>query len=411
MAGSALDTFGDFMLSTGPAFFTGPEDVINEAVKHTYLLRRILKGKDMAETLQGGSTIKDIIFFDEDSTYETYKPNPSFTYRNPQVLTEHEIDWRFSKADMVWTDHEIALNTGDMSKTARFHKYKTLKRVKEQNLWTSIMNGMEDELWAQPPADATEAEDTDGSVVYSIPMSVTDYGWDSASATDTTATITAADNHPVDWTTVQGINPATEAKWTNWVEFYANAPTNTVFDLFPAMSRMWHRLRFDQLPMRPDLSDATSVPQFIACSLEGLTNYEDMLRQSQDAFVMAGRQDPAYNHPTFRGIDLLYVSTLDTAQIYAGDNDPASGTYVDESTNTKAEFGSGTVIRNGPRYWFINGKYLNKIFHRDRYFYKKPPFSPSQQPFTHVMIVDCWHNLFNRSRRRHGIISPSRVLA
>jgi hypothetical protein len=410
MAGSAIDTFGDFMLSTGPAFLTGPEDVINEAVKHTYLLRRILSGKDMTETLQGGSTIKDIIFFDEDSTYESYKPNPSFTYRNPQVLTEHEIDWRFSKADMVWTDHEIALNTGDLSKSARFHKFKTLKRTKEQNLWTSIMNGMEDELWAAPPADGGLVEDTDGDTVYSFPMTITDQGWDTSGTASVVPVLTAANNHPEGWTTVQGINPADQAKWTNRVEFYTDGPTSTTgFDLFPAMSRMWHRLRFDQLPMRPDLSDRTTVPQFIACSLAGLTNYEDMLRNSQDAFVMAGRQDPAYNHPTFRGIDLIYVSTLDDAAIY--DGGIATTGYVDEATATAAEFHGGSGARSGPRYWFINGKYLNKIFHRDRYFYKKPPFTPSQQPFTHVMVVDIWHNCFNRSRRRHGIISPNGALA
>jgi len=42
---SALSTFADFVASTGPAYLTSAEDVVNEAVKNNYLLRRFLRGK------------------------------------------------------------------------------------------------------------------------------------------------------------------------------------------------------------------------------------------------------------------------------------------------------------------------------------------------------------------------------
>lgn len=386
MTGSALEVFTDFMTVTGPAFLKGPEDVINEAVKNTYTLPRFIEGKSMSDMLQGGNSIKDTIFFNDDSNYQHYKPNAEFTYRNPQVLTEWSIPWRFTKDEMTWTDHEVGLNTGELSEGARFHKYKTLKRTKEQNLWSGFMNGMEDDLWAAP--DATTMEATSGTAPYSIPCFINEFS-DGVSGA----------GHYSGWTTVQGIDPdptAGEAKWNNRLQNYAQSP-QVGWDLFPAFSKMFYQLRFDRLPKMGHLSDPTSVPNFIATSLTGIANYEDGLRQNQDLFVTSGRQDPSYNHPRFRGIDVVYIANLDTAAIFPTGSGGALSTELDTAGTTNA----------GPRYFWINGRYMLKVFHRERYFYKKAPFSPSRQPFTKIMIVDCWHNLVCRSRRRHGIVVPS----
>ena len=51
---SALSTFNDFVDTTGPSFLTSAEDVVNEACRNNYLLRRFLRGKGPDETVQGG---------------------------------------------------------------------------------------------------------------------------------------------------------------------------------------------------------------------------------------------------------------------------------------------------------------------------------------------------------------------
>ena len=101
---SALSTFNDFVNVTGPAFLTSAEDVVNEAVKNNYILRRFIRGKNPSDIIQGGSTIRDTILFDEQSTFQFYEPNETFTWENPQVLTNWEINWRFAVDHMSWTD-------------------------------------------------------------------------------------------------------------------------------------------------------------------------------------------------------------------------------------------------------------------------------------------------------------------
>ena len=77
--GSALSVFNDFMTTTDSAVLTDASSIVNEATKHNYLLRRFMKGKSNSQILQGGKTIKDQIFFDEESTFEYYQPNATFS--------------------------------------------------------------------------------------------------------------------------------------------------------------------------------------------------------------------------------------------------------------------------------------------------------------------------------------------
>ena len=385
--GSTLSTFTDFMNSTGPAFLTSAEELINEAVKNKYLLRRFLKGSDMTRTLQGGSTIKDEIMFDENSTRQHYSPNDTFSWQHPQVLSEWSVSWRFTADHMSWTDQEIELNTGSgLGRSARHQAYKRLKRIKEMRLWTSFLNGMEDDLFAVP--DRAQMEASTGEKPYSIPCFI-----------NGNANGTPRDAAGAAWTSdqVMGLSGSANAKWKPQVVTYAEDASGTVSDnLFNAFDEMFHKVRFDQLPTREEFSDGTSGAQFIACSLSGLTEYQNRLRASQDTFVASGRQDPAYTTPKYAGIDLVYVSNLDTAAVY---NDDTASALVVESSTTNNNL--------GPRYYWINGKYISPIFHSERYMTRHPVMTHPNQPFTHVQVVDCWHNLVCRSRQRQGLVAPS----
>lgn len=391
--GSAIEVFTDFMLSTGPAFLRGPEDIVNDAVKNTWTLPRFIYGKSMKDMIQGGNSIKDNIFLGADSNAANYKPNAEFTYRNPQVLTQWSIPWRFTKDEMVWTDHEIGLNTGELSRGARFHKYKTLKYSKEQNLYTGLLTFVDDQFWAPP--DTTEMEGTDGETPYGIPCYITENG---ASGEVSTGTIPLNGPDATAWTTIMGIDPTVKTGWQNAAIQYASIGqyvegTTTSPHIFKAFSRAYYKVRYDRLPRRSDLSDPTSVPHFFGASLTGISTYEEALRSNQDSFVWTGRQDPAFAGPQFRGIEMVYISDLDTAALFPG----TDGALAVETAATNT----------GSRYFGVNGAYMLKVIHRNRYFYKKRPFSPSKQPYTHIMIVDIWHNNPCRSRRRQVIVYPN----
>src|SRR5688572_27824584 len=107
---TAMDPFSMFMLTTGPAFLKGEESIINAVVRNSYLLPRFMEGKEMELLLQGGTKLQDILYLSEDSDAEWYASNrQDFDYRNQQVGTAWEQNWRFLKNATSWTDHEVGL--------------------------------------------------------------------------------------------------------------------------------------------------------------------------------------------------------------------------------------------------------------------------------------------------------------
>ncbi len=381
--GSALTTFNDFMTATGPTFLTSADDVVNEAVKNSYILKRFLKGADRTKVVQGGTKIKDSLMFDEKSTRRHYQPNDTFTWQNPQVLDEWETDWRFTVDHMSWTDHELELQVGDNMTTAGRHQvYKRVKRVKEQRMWTSFMNGFEEDLFA-PPSEA-DMEASGGSQPFSLTTFINE-NTNSSPQDDGTGTA---------WSTLESIDQSTESKWRCQQETYAaDATFNAASYLFAAFDKMYHKVRFDSLPTMEEYGGGSSGAQFIACSLNGRTHYQTMLRASQDQFV--SKQDPAYMNPKYAGIDLVYASELDTAAVFVDAS--ASDAFKTEEAHTK----------KGGRYFFIDGSHINPVFHTRRYMKRHPVMRHPNQPFTWTQPVDCWHNIICRSLRKQGMVSPS----
>ena len=384
MAGTALANFNDFMKVTGPRYLTSAEDVINEAVKNTYILGRFLRGKGMDTSVQSGKTINDSIFFDESSTYDHYKPNATFSWSNPQVISDLEINWRFSVDHMSWTDQEVELNVpGGLSVSAQKVAYKKLKRIKEMRLWTSFLNGMENDLWAQANGNAAEMETNTGSLPYSIPAFISEHD----GTTGTTYVPWTSD------TTIQGINPANESKWRNQVSRYDyDDPDDSDGDqdgLLDKFDEMFLKVQFIPPATKQEYFEKDNLNrQFICCSRSGINLYKRMLRDANDSLV--SKQDPAYNMPQYSGIDLVYVGSLDSATI--------NGT-----TPSASESGA---TPDGHRYWWLNGNYMTPIYHARRYMEKHDPMRHPNQPFTTVQPVDCWWNLFCNSRQRQGIIAP-----
>jgi hypothetical protein len=389
--GSALSTFTDFVASTGPSYLTSADQLVNEAVKNSYIMRRFLKGADKTFVIQGGSSIKDALILDEDSTFQQYQPNDTFTWRNPQVMSTATANWRFSVDHMSWTDQEIELNVGTgMTTEALRGIYKRLKREKEQRMWTSMINGWEDLLWRLPRN--SEMESASGLYPYSIP-----------------AFINEKSNGLYDvsgdsFTTLEGIDPASKTRWKPQQTSFAGGTSDAlawnagVSLLINSFDEMFYKIKFETPPTKAEyFEDPKLYAQFIACSRKALNLYQRALRNSQDHFRgSASPSDPAYLNPMYGGIELMYVASLDTAALYST-----------ATTGHVAEDGSTTNHHTGPRYYWINGNYLTPVYHTSRYMAKKDPMVHPNQPFTTVVPVDCWWNLFARSRQRHGIIYPS----
>lgn len=393
--GSALNTFNDFVNVTGPTWMTSATDVINEAQKNNYLLRRFLKANaNHPRIIQGGRRIQDTILFDESNSFQFYHPNEVFSWQNPQVLENWAIDWRFAVDHMSWTDQEIELqiNPG-MTRDARWQVYKKLKYTKEQRLWTSILNGMEDHLFAVPETADMEAEA--GKQPYSIPAFVNENtnGLFYSGATPTGKTA---------WTTVESIDPTVETRWVPQVATYSvsTAIAPHADNVIAAFDEMFYKVRFESPPTKQEYFEQPKLyAQFIACSRRGINVYQQLLRASNDTLVFnsASRQDPAYHKPQYAGIDLEYVATLNDALLYA--NNTSTSAYVSELDSNAAA--------DGPRYYWLNGEYISPVFHTTRYMMKKMVREHPNQPFTHVAPVDTWYNLVCRSRQRQGIVVPT----
>ena len=421
-----INQFNDFMQSTGPSYLKSADAVINEAVKNNYVLSRLLKEKASETTVQGGTSIKDVIVFDDSSTYQKYEPNEVFTWRNPQVTDTLTAPWRFSMDHMSWTDQEIELNEGDAKVM-----YKRVKRIKEMRMWTSMLNGMENDLWASAFNNYGNME-TGGKEPYSLPAFITetvntDLTFGERGGSAWLGTQSSAPN-------ILGINPATDPRWSNQISFYNKAaaintgPTTnitytghnansaiarSVYSLFGAFDDMYLKVQFKSpLTQKQYFEETNFNRQMILCSKEGMNLYKRTLRASNDVLVSA--QDSAYNTPTFSGIPVEYCANMDTAAIYpaivAGGSrtDDLSGRQAQTVVANASEFALNTIDK-GARFWFVNGQYITPIYHSTRYMKKHDVMRHPNQPFTWVQPVDCWWNVFCNSRQRHGIVAPIAV--
>ena len=380
---SNLQAFTDFMDATENTILTSPGHVLNEATANSYLLREYLRGKSESEVVQGGKKIQDFIMFDEASTFDHVLPGQTHVWKNPQVLDSWETSWRYAIDHMTWTDQEIELQMGDgLSTDGRHRVLKRLKQVKEMRVKTSLINGLEDELWRLPSGAEMEADA--GRHPYSLVSHFNEN----------------TDGLHENWgsSTKQNISPTAEAKWVPQqvgYDFSGATPTITGEAILDAFDTMFYRVGRDSLPMGEEVSESPTNATMIVCSAFGINQYKQALRRAQDSYVTPDRQDPAYNNPKYSGISLVYASGLDDARL-----------WVDGGIGVGSETGSG-VTNDGPRYLWINRKYHKPVFHSKRYMYRGQTMRHPNQPSTHIQTVDCWHNYPAQSMQRHGIVFPN----
>jgi hypothetical protein len=433
---AVLEEFNTLMESVTAAWMRNPEDFVNALAQSNYTLHRIAAAGDMEETVQGGFAIQDRVLLSVEGTYARYNPNPTVTYNISQPGTTWTVPWAFAHAYMAWTEHEIKLAAGGAGKRYRAMVYKRFMLQKLTELWTDVNNSMDGEFWAQPDVLNMESSTPTTRQMLSIPALVNEHLY--------SLPPTMVDANGGTWDTRQQISTGSGAN-PNWRCYSVGGPVGTsqnptlgyTFDatgstnglkedtvtLFAPFSRAYQKLGVHSLPKGAEYSDKTSSPQVIWTSLSGLNNFEYALRVNQDTFRGVGMltgQDPAYDGPTFRRMPVEYLQALDGQLsrgdgthgplIYAG-GDTGNNEAVDEdgySASNALNAGDDVdELVTGPRYYFMNTKYLKFFTHMDKYCEMGPVMNDRSQPATWSRRLDLWNNTACRLPLRLGVVAPS----
>jgi hypothetical protein len=361
----SLASFNAFVKATGIKIATDPNRIINDATKNTYMIGRMLKGRDASLSVQSGQKIRQNVQLSNSGTAVFYHPNEALDIQNVDNLTSIEVDWRFLADHYSYTEEEITLNSGDPQTF-----YTNLLKAKRQACETSIFNKMEDALWAAPSNSSMEL--SSGKLPYSIPTFITSDGL-----------------APSGFTTLETVNPSTESGWRNQVESYdPSNVTDTQTGLVNAMDSMWHKVNF-VAPMggpREYFENDQLQKMVIASNLDGVKLLQRLTRDSNDRLVPANNLGWTAGNVSYAGLPVEYVSTLNDALV-----------------------NNGAVMTAGqPFFYYVNLMYLFPIFHNIKYMSEKEPIPAlPHQPFSMVVWKNLYYNMFCASRRRLGIIVPA----
>ena len=350
-----INAFNNFVLSTGNKLRTGPDEILNDAVKNTYLISRMLKGAGTADVVQSGVKIIDRLMLSDAGTAVFYNPNDDMNILNVDTLSSIEVPWRFLANHFSYTEQEVNLNSGDAQTY-----YKNLLKSKRQGMVTNTFNFMEDNLFAT--ASNSDMESSTGTKPYSVLAFVTEDGL-----------------APSGFTTVQSLAPASNANWRNQFETYDPGDlTNPDTGLVNAFDNLFMKCRFKSPRPGEYFEDDTFQQMAIGTNRDGRAMYLRLTRDSQDRLVnndLGGQQGMV----GYNGLPVEYWAKLDDVYTTAG----------------------------SPRFQFLNLKYIHPVWHSTEYMKEKEPLRHPRQPFSWVVWTSTYYNLFCSSRRRQGIVIPS----
>jgi hypothetical protein len=381
-----------------PQYLTSPQDMVNDAIVQAPMFGRLLMGRNPSEVLQGGARIRDTILLSVLSTYQSFLPGEGIGgYANRQSASLQSVDWRFGRDYWMYTEPELDLAIPEGASPERRHAvYKSLRHAKEQEMWTSLFNGIETQIFADPATAQNDMEAQSGKEPYGLYALV--------NAETNRLPISAAG---VAWTTVMGIARATETGFQNVLANYDFADPDDIDGngngLLDALED--GVIQTNWIPPRPMANNAPATEEyfqrsgqdpskrFIGCSNTGLRFYKRRLLEHNDRTVEA--QDPSYTQPKFAGIPVENFTRMGTATWY---NNAAATAKVSEL--------AATVNVPGPRFFGIDGNYLKPVIHETNFFKRVAPFMLPGQPDSHVNLTVVYFNLFLRSAARQFVVAP-----
>lgn len=351
----SIHAFNNFVLATGKKLKYGPDKIMEDASKNTYIINRMLKGLGAHDVLQSGQSIIERVMLRDNGTAQFVHPNEDLDIQNVDNLTPLELNWKFHVNHFSYTQQEVVLNSGNPQTY-----YKNLLKAKRQGATIDTHNDIEEALWDNTTANFALMESSGGKIPYSIPFFVTDDGL-----------------APSGVTTVETINPATNAAWRNQVETYDHTDTtNPDTGVVQAFDEMFMKVRFKAPRSQQEYYERDDLQQMmIATSRAGRALFLRLTRDSNDRLVGndLGSQQAGLS---YGGLPVEYVAELDNAGWTAGQ----------------------------PKYYFLNLKYLKPIWHSSEYMKEEEPLRHPKQPFTWVVWTSTYYNICLTSRRRQGII-------
>lgn len=435
-----IAAFNDFMKATGPSYFSGAKAVINEAARRNYFFRAFARGKAEARTVQAGTKIKDTILLSVTSTYRAFRPNDPYAPMTRDGLVEHEINWSYGVDEMTWTDQEVEHNSSDeFTEAAVKSRFKNIKWTKEQGLWTSVWEGLDSHILFSPYNNTTGASNKslmEGSgnlqplsifVIMAEQSNGAPTGW---AVTDTVAGLApqagwrpqqvfydAQKPLKMD-TTVTSATERQKAKATTVLaaSYHATSPyyprngvANLVYNLRSALGVGFHLLHF-QSPMEGDeFFEASKFQnQIIFTSLAGIELYELVCYSSNDRLKDAS--DASVMNVTYAGCKMQYIAGLDSATPCPAHSGAVTQTIA-AACQISAISGSRTEddtrsIFQGPRYYMADAEWIVPVLHKRKFMKKQDPRRDNNKVGTWVQPVECWWNLFPRSRNRLCVVIP-----
>lgn len=385
----AIVNFPDWLEATGPFYLTDANRLVNDAALEDYLWPDFARGQDGTATVQGGDKIVDDIMLDEQNTFGHYQPNQALSPTMPQILVNHETNWRFAWDSWSYTDEEIDLNKN----SDREVKYKDIQSKGERRVQTSICNGVEGAMCNLPNFE--EMESATGLLPHSIHSLVTEQT-SGLPNSQTTGVGTA-------YTTVMGISPtaAGRLKWRNRILGYdstAVKPTSGARNIINALDDAYVCLNIRPPKNKEQYFEGMSWnKKRIYTEKKGVLILMDLMRQGQDWYTNRERPDAAFPGPMYGGLEIRYWAALNA---FAGYKNATTGGVTSGDTNAAGR---------GPRLYVLDTEYLKMVWHSEKYFTPTKVMTPFNQPWSHTVYYNAYYNMLARSRMRHAIITPGTV--
>lgn len=395
----ALASLTDFANMTGPTINRTEDEILQEACFHAYSYGALLAGKGKESVFSGGSELREILLMTDAGTSQDYGVGQPFNYNTAQLSVKVRADWRYRTANTSYHDQEMILNgPSKMTGANRFQTFKRFWTKIQKQLWTDVWNGLEGVPWAVP--STTNMESTNGLAPYSIPCFVNE------------APNGLFNNQTGDvWTTVEGLanNVPLSQRWRNHVEAYSDTipfaptagPTTTTYNtIVQGLDDAFADAKFDQ-PVGPhgeQFENDDLAQQMVFTTKKGINEYKKLIRLSNDHFTSNGNDAALPGGAIYQGHKMYRVDKLESTALY---RNVAGNALVTE--------GDTNALGRGPRFYVINSKYLHPMVHDERKFYITPLITPANQPFSHTLVFDHYHQIWCISRQRQVIVSPGAV--
>ena len=404
MAGVALSELVMLAGSQYPAWINDPYKLRNLMDTRIFTMSRMSSGKPKKKKIQAGTSVSARLLFDYINTTRFVNPGEQFTHTNQQTGTSWDIPWAYRQAEMAYLAQEVKHVGDHMGEDYRTLMIADVLEQKYQVVWSGIQEHTQAHLYSVPNWNLMENATPSGGQARNFQSlfcfnNELNAGTSTAMLFQTYLTGNGGNEQ------TKGLSRETHPKWrcqTGTYDFQGpTAGTPNTKGLFPALSNILKKGRWDPLPMTPEYSDKRTTPQAIQTQRMGVVNYEFALFDNQDIFRGMGKMsgsDPAYPGPTFNGIPVEWVDALDTVAAYPTGSGGALSTYDDTAGATNA----------GPRYHLWDFNVIHYINHESYAWSTEGP--EKLQGYTgptYGQTYDCWEQLICEDMRRNGTLYPN----